>query len=61
MSFIDKNPMILESIEESPGSRSRPHIKVEDGQDLNFETLVEQSSPNEQMEIDDEENGLPKV
>ena len=39
--------MILESIEESPASRSRPHIKLEDGKDLNFGELVGQrSSPN---------------
>ena len=40
VSFINKNPMILESIEESPASRSRPHIKLEDGEDLNFGQLV---------------------
>ena len=53
--------MILESIEESPGSRSRPHIEIEDGQDLNFEKLVQQNSPNALMDVDDEEDGLPKI
>ena len=75
VSFTDKisfskNPMILESIEESPGSR--PQIKIEDGKDLNFETMmvcqmsptnlrnVQESGPDI-MEIDDEEDGLPKT
>ena len=54
--------MILESIEESPASRSRPHIKLEDGKDLNFGELVGQrSSPNAQMEVDDGGDGLPEV
>ena len=62
VSFINKNPMILESIEESPGSRSRPHIKLEDGKDLNFgELAVRQNSPSGQMEVDDGGDGLPEV
>ena len=41
-SFIDKNtmiPMILESIEESPGSRAQ--IRIDKTRDLNFEQLVQ--------------------
>ena len=64
ISFIDKNHMILEAIEESPASRS--HLKIEDGQELNFESLMEQNSLSptggQPMVIDDEEeDGLPKT
>ena len=60
VSFINKNPMILESIEESPASRSRP-TNMEDGTDLNFGELVQRNSPNLQMEVDDGGDGLPEV
>ena len=62
ISFIDKNlmnSMILESIEESPGSKAR--IKIDKTRDLNFEQLVQQQNPDYEMVVDDEEDGLPKT
>ena len=69
MSFIDKNPLILEAIEESPNSR--PLSKAEDMKDLNFAKLLDQQlqhpSPrmNDVSQIDDnmdeEDDGLPKT
>jgi len=53
--------MILESIEESPASR--PNLKMNADKDLNFEKLMvqRQESPSNGMEVDDEEDGLPKT
>ena len=62
ISLIDKNlmnSMILESIEESPGSKA--HIKIDKTRDLNFEQLVQQQNPDIEMAVDDEEDGLPKT
>lgn len=68
VSFIDKTPIILESIDESPRSRSGPRTKVDDTKALNFESLAMQHSV---MDIDmdiadvnddnDDDDGLPKV
>ena len=38
VSFIDKNHMILESIDESPGAT--PTLKLKDDMELNFENMV---------------------
>ena len=39
VSFIDKNPLILEAIEESPNSR--PHTGMLDTSDEGFSRIVE--------------------
>lgn len=57
--------MILESIEESPGSRAKTY--VEESKETNFANVmmqqltVQQGSPNNEIEMDDEEDGLPKT
>jgi len=59
VSFIDKNPSVLEAIEESPASRL--HQKIDEDTDLNFEKLMQQNSPTQQMCVDDDEDGLPQT
>lgn len=59
ISYIEKNPMTLESIEESPCSR--PHQIANQGKDFNFETLMQQPSPQHGIDEGDDDDGLPKT
>lgn len=67
ISLIAQSQMILESIEESPGSRAAKNY-MEESKETTFEnvmmhqmTAVRQRSPSQELVEDDEEDGLPKT